>query len=298
MGNGTLLEIFGGDRDDIMAEIVSALGKPPEKWWKAWQKQHEFFNEDGTWLDEDVIDANNWFQDAVWRPLKHRVTRNTVRDGVPLADDERDALVAMLEGMLKYDPEERCTIEDVMRSEWMKKYGLPAIEAEAEKKRLEQASSAKEPQDSSATLLPLCADLKISSKDTCGTTKVEQLIDTSSHDIPTDTFHDHPTAPPSELQTISIKATAAPSATIQSPQETPTNSNLKPTSDPSKVYQPADTTTTDSTVALTDEVNHEDNGDDSLPHSEAPSDRKSSNDGTENLEYEHAPTIPTDSITK
>ncbi|KAL8869515.1 MAG: hypothetical protein Q9174_004216, partial [Haloplaca sp. 1 TL-2023] len=213
MGNATLLEVFRGDRDDVMAEIVSALGKPPEKLWKAWDKRHEFFNEDGTWQDEEVIDAHDRCQDGVWRSLKYRVSRNTVRDDVPLADDEIDALVAMLEGMLKYDPEERSTIEDVMRSEWMKKYGFPAIEAEEEKKRLEQVTTSKGAQDSTETLVTPCADLEISSRNNEETTEVEQLVDTSSYDIPTETSNDAPTetlhdispARVSALQPISIE---------------------------------------------------------------------------------------------
>ncbi|KAL8964063.1 MAG: hypothetical protein Q9183_004733 [Haloplaca sp. 2 TL-2023] len=298
MGNGTLLEVFRGDRDDIMAEIVSALGKPPEKWWKAWDKRHEFFNEDGTWLDEETIDANGRDQDGVWRSLKHRVSRNTIRDGVPLADDEIDALVAMLQGMLKYDPEERSTIEDVMRSEWMKKYGFPAIEAEAEKKRLEQASPSKEPQDSSKTLLSPCADLTISSEDVSGTTKVEQLIGPSSTDSPTETsqdthteiLHDISPARVSELQPITIDTTATPSSTAQSPHETPVDTISKPTSDPSKGYQPAETATNDSTVALTDEVNHEDVVNEDPPHGETPCDPKSSSD--EKLPQDETPSDP------
>ncbi|KAL8964916.1 MAG: hypothetical protein Q9183_004142 [Haloplaca sp. 2 TL-2023] len=298
MGNGTLLEVFRGDRDDIMAEIVSSLGKPPEKWWKAWDKRHEFFNEDGTWLDEEVMDANGRCQDAVWRSLKHRVSRNTIRDGVPLADDEIDALVAMLGGMLKYDPEERSTIEDVMSSEWMKKYGFPAIEADAEEKRLEQASPSKEPQDSSKPLLSPCADLTISSEDASGATKVEPLIDPSSNDSQTETSQDTPTeilhdispARVSELEPIAMDTTATPSTTTQKTLQDSADTTSKPTSDSSKGYQPAETTSKNITAALTDGVNHEDIGNDIPPHDETPSDAKPSSD--DNLPHDETPSDP------
>ncbi|KAL8868266.1 MAG: hypothetical protein Q9174_005101 [Haloplaca sp. 1 TL-2023] len=306
MGKSTLFEVFGGDKDDIMAEIVSALGQPPETWWKAWHKRHEFFNEDGTWLDEDVIDANNRFQDAFSRPLKDRIISRTKRDGNPLADDEIDALVAMLEGMLKYDPEERSMIEDVMRSEWMKKYGFPAIEAEEEKKRLKQVSPSKEPQDSTETLVAPCADLEISSGDpNVGTTEVEQLVDTSSHDTPTETSHDTPTetlhdispARVSELQPISIETATTPSSIAQDPQEATIDPISNPTSDPSEDYQPSSTTVTDFDPSSNNEVNHKDDNNDEISRTENSVNTIAGPSSDPSKGYKAAETTPTDSTT-
>ena len=41
---------------------------------------------------------------------------------------EKEALLAMLRGMLAYRPEQRCSVKDVLGSEWMTRYAMPVYE--------------------------------------------------------------------------------------------------------------------------------------------------------------------------
>ncbi|KAL8813017.1 MAG: hypothetical protein Q9223_007152 [Gallowayella weberi] len=51
------------------------------------------------------------------------------KTGEGMAQEERETLEKMLRGMLAFDPTQRSTIHDVLSSDWMQKYGQPAIEA-------------------------------------------------------------------------------------------------------------------------------------------------------------------------
>lgn len=127
LGDGELFESMFPDPDQTMEEIVDALGKPPEALWKAWDKRHEYFNEDGSWLPRAGKPPR------VSRPLAMRIAQlrgDGGLKGIPqeeLPRAEQDAILQLLRGMLTYDPEERFTMTDVVQSEWMQKYGIPAI---------------------------------------------------------------------------------------------------------------------------------------------------------------------------
>ena len=52
MGERPLFEGFMPDRDDIIAEMVSALGPLPQPWWDAWQARSDFLPKmgPGEWI--------------------------------------------------------------------------------------------------------------------------------------------------------------------------------------------------------------------------------------------------------
>ncbi|KAL8824482.1 MAG: hypothetical protein Q9170_008140 [Blastenia crenularia] len=122
LGKSTLFEAFGGDPDTVVKEMVSALGKPDEPWWSAWQNRDKFFREDGSW----VPSPRGYERKS--RALEERIAK-TRRKGEDFDEAEKDALVKMMAGMLKWAPEDRVKIEDVLSSEWMERYGKPAIAA-------------------------------------------------------------------------------------------------------------------------------------------------------------------------
>ncbi|KAL8788965.1 MAG: hypothetical protein Q9213_001374 [Squamulea squamosa] len=124
LGRSSLFEGMMPDRHDVMAEIVSALGKPPDAVWKAWKKRHEFFDEEGNWEIKPPRRHASFS-----RPLEMRIESRMRAYGGNLRVEEKSALARMLRGMLMYDSKERWTIEDVVKCEWMKLYGKPAIDA-------------------------------------------------------------------------------------------------------------------------------------------------------------------------
>ncbi|KAL8982760.1 MAG: hypothetical protein Q9177_005173 [Variospora cf. flavescens] len=121
LGEANLFEGFWPDEDAVMCEVVSALGKPSEGLWRAWENRHDYFNEDGSWVPEPRKHS------AMSRPLDMRIAQMGRAGDENFTKAEQDALLQLLKGMLAYHPKERFTITDVVHSEWMERFGKPAI---------------------------------------------------------------------------------------------------------------------------------------------------------------------------
>lgn len=125
MGERPLFEGFWVDRDDVAAEIVSALGRPPAAWWNGWQHRDEFFLEDGIWN----VNPMRW-HDSRNLSLEERVKLNGRVNDSEFTPEERAALIELLRAILVYDPEKRMTIQELQGSTWVEQYGLPSCKPE------------------------------------------------------------------------------------------------------------------------------------------------------------------------
>ncbi|KAK4040217.1 protein kinase dsk1 [Parachaetomium inaequale] len=129
LGERTLFETFTCDRDDILADVISTLGLPPQRWWDTWANCGEFFEEDSEWRKGGISRV----YDPVWRPLRQRMW-DMGRGETPercewdVRGGEMRALEELFRGVLAWEPKERWTAEDLVRSEYMVKWALPAWE--------------------------------------------------------------------------------------------------------------------------------------------------------------------------
>ncbi|KAL8724109.1 MAG: hypothetical protein Q9181_006980 [Wetmoreana brouardii] len=160
VGKKALFEGWAPDNDDVMAELVSAFGKPPDSWWQAWHKRHEFFLEDGSWSV-----SPDRRHDNVSRSLEWRVTTRMKRGNEGADEGEVKAMLEMLKGMLAWDPQDRWRIEDIVHSEWMEEFGKPAIEALASEAKLDRAPMHEESHGHDENLAESCSNLSLSRKD-------------------------------------------------------------------------------------------------------------------------------------
>lgn len=106
LGERPLFETFAWDRDDIIAEIINTLGKPPVRWWQSWAKRSEFFEEDGTW----VADFRR-ISTPIFRRLRQRLWdmgRGETEQACQwdVAGGELRALEDMLSAMMAFVPAE------------------------------------------------------------------------------------------------------------------------------------------------------------------------------------------------
>lgn len=122
LGERPLFEGFMPDKDDIIAEMVSSLGLLPQQWWETWQARGEFFLEDGSWKTD-----MKRFHDSRSRPLLLRIHQMGRENDIEFSADEAMGLENMLRAMLTYDPTKRATIRDITESDWMNRWGLPAL---------------------------------------------------------------------------------------------------------------------------------------------------------------------------
>ncbi|SMQ56275.1 unnamed protein product [Zymoseptoria tritici ST99CH_3D7] len=126
LGERPLFESFASDRDDLLADTINALGQPPKRWWDKWAQRQEFFQPDGSYI-EDIKRIHT----PKFRPLQQRLwqmgrgeTRETCEWDVE--GGEMRALEELLRSMLKFEPSERATAEELLASEYMVKWAMPA----------------------------------------------------------------------------------------------------------------------------------------------------------------------------
>ncbi|RDA88467.1 hypothetical protein CP532_6626 [Ophiocordyceps camponoti-leonardi (nom. inval.)] len=104
--------------DDVMDQMIDNLGPLPNGWWEKWEKRTEYYNDDGTkkgrYVDSGLDKRFEKAQDL-------RRKRNIGEAG----PEETVVFFDLMRRMLKYEPEERLTINEVLQSEWMVKWALP-----------------------------------------------------------------------------------------------------------------------------------------------------------------------------
>ncbi|KAF6805446.1 protein kinase [Colletotrichum sojae] len=120
--------------DESLAEQIDVLGLHdfPLAWREAWERT-------AADVDED-IPRRPVGDREVWPPLEEafeefvqKYRRKQKRIGT--FEDETAAIMDLMRGMLKFRPEERLTMEEVLKSRWMVQWALPQLEGEAEPKK-------------------------------------------------------------------------------------------------------------------------------------------------------------------
>lgn len=110
--------------DSVTGDWVDALGRLPDGWWTRWGARAGSFSDDGERLDHS--------DDDVRGSIEHRFERRSQepRRGEGMdewAAEETAALLGMFKAMLKYKPAERISVAEVLGSEWMLRWGMPAL---------------------------------------------------------------------------------------------------------------------------------------------------------------------------
>jgi serine/threonine-protein kinase SRPK3 len=126
LGERPLFEGFMPDQDHAIAEMISTLGQLPKRWWDRWQQKSDFFLENGSWKT-DTHRSHAPYS----RPLAERLRimgRGEQQSTCEFGVDEMACLQKLLTSMLTYEPSERITSSAAVASEWMERWGKPAME--------------------------------------------------------------------------------------------------------------------------------------------------------------------------
>jgi serine/threonine-protein kinase SRPK3 len=115
-----LFDTFLGSDAYILSQMVSTLGKLPDPWWAAWDKRLESFTEDGEPLRMSKTSIREQLHDIGTQDEKPWEQEGTLIEetGTRLAEEEVELLGDLLEKMLRYRPEERLTMDEVIRHPW------------------------------------------------------------------------------------------------------------------------------------------------------------------------------------
>lgn len=125
MGLRSLIDGTLATKDDIISQQIDQLGLSsfPSEWWNSWKGRHEYFSEDGQPNgNRSVLPSLEESFEQEIQDVRREESMN------PFDKEEAEAILSMLRTMLVFRPEERATIESVMKSEWMVIWGLPAYE--------------------------------------------------------------------------------------------------------------------------------------------------------------------------
>ncbi|GAO15373.1 hypothetical protein UVI_02010370 [Ustilaginoidea virens] len=110
-------------QDDITAQQVELQGPMPPGWWAAWEERPKWYDDAGRPLgnERDLWPWERRFEEWVQDPRRRCKME-------PLSEEERDALFKLLHRMLAWRPSERPDVTEVLKSDWMTKWALPAYQ--------------------------------------------------------------------------------------------------------------------------------------------------------------------------
>lgn len=124
-GQRPLFEAVFPTADRVTMEQVEALGILPPDWWRNWSKRLEWFNEEGEMLSRDHGEVRRTLD----MRFDYSIQEPRVEAGMETAtEEEREAFDGMIRSMLTFRPAERATAQQLLHSEWMTGWGLPALE--------------------------------------------------------------------------------------------------------------------------------------------------------------------------
>lgn len=122
-----LFENFMEDEDhDIIMQMVPLLGKLPEPWWSSWKARSHWYEEDGTPLFDPETGKPFVLTDTLEELLSSSLQSCDELEGKNEADgksvhaEESEYLGHLLRELMKYNPEERLSAEDVLEHYWFK----------------------------------------------------------------------------------------------------------------------------------------------------------------------------------
>ncbi|TWU77263.1 hypothetical protein ED733_003206 [Metarhizium rileyi] len=122
LGQRSLFDSLLATQDDITCEQVDALGSLPLEWWERWAARTTKFAKPRQPVEgRSVWSWNQRFEDSIQEPRREK--------GMAALDvKERDAFFAMMQWMLKFRPNDRPTAKQVLETDWMRYWALPACE--------------------------------------------------------------------------------------------------------------------------------------------------------------------------
>lgn len=129
-GQRPLFEAFFPTDDRVTVEQVEVLGKLPPEWWGKWSRRLEWFNEEGEFdLKPEMSRCHDGVRRTWAKRFDYCIQEPRAEAGLEtVVEEERRAFEAMLRSMLSFRPRERATAQEALHSEWMRSWGVPALE--------------------------------------------------------------------------------------------------------------------------------------------------------------------------
>ncbi|KAK1812518.1 hypothetical protein LTR12_013104 [Friedmanniomyces endolithicus] len=120
-----------GGRNEILMQMVQMKGKLPEPWWGSWEKRSTYFDDNGKPLDEETDGTSTALDCSLERMIADIGTMDEEKaffgsevsileaKGTKVPPDEAESMRDFLEGALKWKPEERLSVAQMLRHPWI-----------------------------------------------------------------------------------------------------------------------------------------------------------------------------------
>lgn len=118
-------------QDETVAQQIDVLGSSnfPDSWRKHWERLGEGKSDSNTAIPSRPTDIREtWpkLEDA-FEEFVQKYRRKQEAMGI-FDEREKRAIIELMRGMLKFRPEDRLTIDEVLKSDWMVEWALPQLE--------------------------------------------------------------------------------------------------------------------------------------------------------------------------
>ena len=127
LGRNKLFHDYWSDDDTVVLEAINTFGPLPPKMWHTWPNRSQFAKDDGSWQEEHRPSESETSQTLTRRITDSMGQKGGESEAFGYSDAELKSLEEMLRSMLQYEPENRVTVDQVLRSEWAREYAMPAI---------------------------------------------------------------------------------------------------------------------------------------------------------------------------
>jgi hypothetical protein len=122
MGQRPLFETWFPSTDRILEEHVDTLGYLLKEWWASWAHRDQCFDDQLQKLDGSPRRRlEDRLEDSVQEPRKQS-------EMAEMGEEEKEAFLVLLRSMLSFRPEDRPSAQQVLESNWMRKWAIPALE--------------------------------------------------------------------------------------------------------------------------------------------------------------------------
>ena len=103
--NASLFRGYMPNSDEVLSEIIDALGPPSKRWWEKWEQRVHYFEKDGTKKRENLTGSYREVKPLAARIRGMRSRPPAAREAEQVDEEEMAELQKLLERCLRYEPE-------------------------------------------------------------------------------------------------------------------------------------------------------------------------------------------------
>ena len=126
VGHDKLFQHHFLTEDTVILEAISTLGQLTPKMLQSWPNRSMFFKDDGSWQEAAKPSGSEFSRPLIDR-LRASISHENRSTFYGHLNEDLRSLEKMLLSMLRYDPNDRITADEALRSEWARDYGIPAL---------------------------------------------------------------------------------------------------------------------------------------------------------------------------